>query len=385
MQDPRIISSDSNIRANQRLKFAAQVEEFYNKCHGKGGKFCGGGPGGSNLAPDVKITGKADSATISNTGKKETVTLPSVKNAKVWPESGGRPVTTIAKVKLGSVVVDRIRSKAVYEVTAKNGNKIRLYDQSGKAGPYEDSLLQNHAKMNEMYPLTPPRNIVVLPLNSPLMGPHTIAHVRSGIPLTFVNSKYLGVDVKNPHGFYMPSSQNGDTKNMDYLMTHEYGHHLDLTKNVDPGTFRATYKVNPLMKNRNFYDNLSRYGKAHEVEAYAEAFAEWHHSEGQTKNPASIALARSEGWYGSGSSKAVKLSLLNNNLLTFALEDPSIIENKDQPGISITDNFEKDPKISGNYTSIPPTKEEISAADILMNEVMRELGIFPDPNASETF
>jgi hypothetical protein len=341
------------------------AEEFYNHKHGKGGLFAptGGGTGGSGDG----VTGKV--------GKGN------------WPAAGGRPITKL-NIKDPSF-------KAAYEVTANNGNKIRLYDVDGKVGSYKNDLLQNHARMNEMYPLSPPRGLIVMsPRKGSLLSKNDTALVNSEHNYTFVNEKALGADTKNMD--MMPSSLVGNTKNMNYLMTHEYGHQLDFSKNASGDN----YKAHPLTKNAKFNAALSSYGKSHPVEAYAEAFAEWHHSNGTTKNPAARAMARYEGWNGApGTGKIVStiikalndLSALdtttfteysvssmiaqnlvhfNGDVLSFAIEKDIVPEALE--GVSSIEHFEK-----GSATVIAkviePSEEEIAAANQIMDDVLTEL------------
>lgn len=308
--------------------------EFYNTCHGPDGKFCptpggsGSGKGGSGKGGSGKgVSGRASisKASVSKgvSGKGVSGKSTPGNSAKGWPASKGRPITTVAKAGIGSVTVDGIKAKAVYEVKATNGNRIRLYDKTGDVGHYKDALLQNQARMSEMYPLRPPRNIVVTrPGFRSDVTKNDFSIVHSNKNPTFVNSELLGFDLKGlKPGFLMPSAQTGNTTNMNYLMTHEYGHQIDFSRHVTGDKHTAS----PLVRDPAFRNALSRYGKNDAVEAYAETFAEWHYTRGRTQNPAAVAMARSEGWFGS---EVTASGVLSNNT---SLEDLSNDSSSEHP------------------------------------------------------
>lgn len=358
-----------------------KLVEFYNTCHGPDGRFCET-PGGS-------VSGRLSRESGLDAGG--------------WPASKGRTIATVAKSRFGSVEVDGVKAKTVYEVTDNNGNKIRLYDKTGKAGNYAKDLLQNHARMNEMYPLRPPRSIVVTkPGNN--VDKNDLSMVFSKHPDTYVNSDLLGYDTKNLRdGYMMPGAKTGNTKNMDYVLTHEYGHHVDFSKNVQGGT----HKAHPLTKDPAFNKAMSIYGKTNPIESYAESFAEWHYSRGRTTNPAAIAMARYEGWYGVDLTASISppvLSMVNyglvsfNNLLSFedkwnweTEEKVSMTfyfqsEEEEFPegdidyevpdldgGIAVIDNFEDGPRALG-ATEKEPSKAEIAKATRIMREVLSDQG-----------
>lgn len=331
-----------------------ELSEFYNRCHDDSGRFCEGDRGGG------AVSGKFD--------------------------SGG--VKTVAKSTFGSVSVDGIKAKAVYEIVTKDGKNIRLYDKAGNAGKYKNDLLGTQAKMHNLYPMHPPRDIIIAnPLRGSMMGKNTFAMVLGSQPYTYVNSQKLGLDVgKYRDGFQMPSAKTGRTNDMSYLMMHEYGHHVDFNKHSAGGYH---YKTHPLYKNPSFTKHLSTYGKTdpHGIEAYAETFAEWNHSKGKTKNPAAIAMARYEGWPGAnelrGSIGEVNLTLLNaihcadEGIKAFP-DDTEDDINADIPsvgkGITAVDS-ETGPEIVGDYETTQPSEGEIARADKILREVYKELGL----------
>lgn len=354
------------------------IIEFYNHHHGKGGRFAptGGSGGGSGSG----VSGKANTSLGS------------------WPSSKGRNITVVAKANRGSVKVDGIKAKAVYEVTASNGNKIRLYDKTGDAGKYYKDLLNNHARMNEMYP-KPVHNIIVTKPGKGL-DKTDFSSVNSQRNETYINSNLLGFDIKAIRtGYLMPSAHSGNSKNMDYLLTHEYGHHVDFSKHVTGDT----HKASPLYSDPAFKNALSTYGKKSPIEAYAEAFAEWHYTRGRTQNPAAVAMARSEGWNGASAgvtasgeleSEAI-ISLIQQDLVHFS-EDvlsfdgfqfqsegdmfPDDTEADiyadipvSEPGVTVLDDFESGAKITG--TEVEPSADEKAKATQLVKDVFNELGL----------
>lgn len=82
---------------------------------------------------------------------------------------------------------------------------------------------------------------------------------------------------------FMPAAV--DTPDVDYTITHEYGHARGYIggRSVD---FWQQHKA-----------GLSPYGRENADEGYAEAFAEWHVSEGRTDNAAARAYAEEYGWH----------------------------------------------------------------------------------------
>lgn len=377
----------------------ADLVEFYNQCHDEEGKFCptdgGEGVTGKGRITDalkkaVKAIGReapniiADVATEGVTG-----------NASLtqWPPSKGRNVSVVESVKRGSVTVDGIKAKTVYEMAANNGKKVRLYDKTGKAGPYYKEILQNHARMSEMYPDQPVHNVIVT-RSGKGMNPQDFTLVNSNHNETFINGDHLGFDLKNVRpDYFMTSARGGNTRNMDYLLTHEYGHHYDFAKHV----IGDTHMSSPLYSDPAFKTALSSYGKSNPIEAYAEAFADWHYTRGRTKNPAAVSLAKYEGWFGSegitasGVQKADDIiSMVANNLVHFNIlsfqgepEDNEDDVYDDIPsfedGVTVTDNLEEDDNFTG--TEVEPSAEEIAAATELIKAVFEELGLDYDEYA----
>lgn len=340
-----------------------EVIEFYNKCHGEGGKFCGGSGSskGETRGSGGSVSGKFGSHDH---------------------------VRTIAKTTFGSVEVDGIKAKAVYEIGTKDGQEIRLYDKAGNAGKYKDELLGTEAKMHNLYPLNPPRSIVVThPGKDSVIDENTFAIVHGNSPNIYINSEKLGLDVgKFNDGFQMPSAKTGHTDNMEYLMMHEYGHQVDFSQHSTGG---YSYQTHPMYHNPAFQESLSTYGKSDSrgIEAYAETFAEWNYSKGRTKNPAAIAMARYEGWPGANElmgSGVITLTLQNSihlasQVSTFPNDTEDDI-NADVPkkngnkGIVVIDSL-TDPRIEGDFKVTGSSNAEIARADKILREVYLELGL----------
>ena len=91
-------------------------------------------------------------------------------------------------------------------------------------------------------------------------------------------------------GFFSPIATQSSAS--EYCLTHEYGHSLDqsLRGDSDQGSVGATARV--------LADHWasSDYGSTNDYEKFAEAFAEYHLSEGKTGDPLALALARDQGW-----------------------------------------------------------------------------------------
>lgn len=97
-------------------------------------------------------------------------------------------------------------------------------------------------------------------------------------------------------GFYQTSSQNISTR--EYAFAHEWGHIIDRLNTVpNPGRrLTSEYQKN---YTRLFNENqatLSVYGKTNYEEAYAETFADFWTSNGQSKNTATQAYAKLFDW-----------------------------------------------------------------------------------------
>lgn len=88
--------------------------------------------------------------------------------------------------------------------------------------------------------------------------------------------------------------------NLYYTVVHEWAHVIDMRLRDD----RNQYKLLMRMQSQGllnpygpFSTSLSSYATSSEVEAFAEAFAEWHISKGHTDNFAAKWYAREYGWH----------------------------------------------------------------------------------------
>jgi hypothetical protein len=358
---PELATETDDPRITSTVLLSAVMSEsdliaFYNQCHDENGRFCEGDDGPGRVRENGPASGKF------------------LFDKKV-------KVKTVADAGLiGDVEVDGIKAKKVYSATARNGDEIKLYDKSGKVGRRADEMLANHVKLHDQYPLQPPRSIIVEAATEGVMAAifgesvvpeSTFAIVYGNQPHTYVNADMLGIDVDRfSDGFQMPSAKTGNTKNMDYLLTHEYGHHVDFARHSNRG---YNYDKHPLWNVPEFQNNMSKYGKsdARGIEAYSEAFAEWHHSGGKTKNPSAIAMARYEGWAGAEGLRASgeEVSLQHQSLVHFA-------EKKGPKGIVVIDTLsEQGPQVIGDFEVKEPTQAEIARAKQIMAEVLKELGL----------
>lgn len=209
-----------------------------------------------------------------------------------WPDDKAtRPITQTTKAGLiGSKEVDGIKVKSAYEITAKDGVKIQMYDLTGKKPiTNHDDLLQTTAKLHELYPHKPPKKLVILNESQAraMCGPNTNAFVYPNTDYIFLN-KSLVNKVNSSGDWMMPSSKK--VSSAEYVVTHEYGHQYDFSNKRSSA--RGMFETPQVKK------QLSKYGNSVAEEGYAEAFAEWHASKGQTQNPAAVAYARHEKWYG---------------------------------------------------------------------------------------
>jgi len=86
--------------------------------------------------------------------------------------------------------------------------------------------------------------------------------------------------------FFMPSA--AGTTNLRYTLAHEYGHAI-MYQNLSHG-------ANSRQRYATARDKLSPYAKSDHKEGYAEAFAEFYLSGGNTPNPTVQEYAKEFGW-----------------------------------------------------------------------------------------
>jgi hypothetical protein len=110
----------------------------------------------------------------------------------------------------------------------------------------------------------------------------------------YIRPKYVAtnpVDPKSNGTWFskVPSS----TTNVDYVVTHEWGHLREKVKAFELG--QQNEKINEIV-DRIGKQYLSEYGKSDAAEAYAESWADWVINKGKTDNPITNAIAREFGW-----------------------------------------------------------------------------------------
>lgn len=86
--------------------------------------------------------------------------------------------------------------------------------------------------------------------------------------------------------FFMPAAKGTDQ--LDYVITHEYGHVRDRRNRGEVNDDRYNNSANS--------ESLSRYGRTNEYEAYAESFTEYSLTGGKTTNPAVLYYADKYFW-----------------------------------------------------------------------------------------
>ncbi len=338
-----------------------EIVEFYNRCHDENGRFCEGddGPG---RARDKAPTSASDQ----------------------WPPDKGRNVRLVESHSTPMNSSDKhllYGVRDVYEVEDYNGDKHRLYDKTGRAGSYAEELLNTQAKLNELYHLK--KDIVVtddtdIGPNS-YLPPGTDAAVTAGEDVTVVNIDRLGRDIRfdNPT-WNMPSSNFGNTKDFSYILTHEFGHQVDFERHWDG----SSYKQHPLTKDPDFMSSLSRYGNINTpsspgAEAYAETFAEWHHSKGTTRNPAARAMAEHEGWNANGYTAMEDYLAASGkeDITDLTLHNSVSLQEDEKMRLTVSDDFSKEngAKSEGNNKVEQPSDAEVAKAKKIMQRVLKEL------------
>lgn len=360
-----------------------EIVAFYNACHGKGdGKFCPvpGGKGGKGIADVPKTVGLFGSK--SN-----------------WPKTEVREVSEISSANLAKVktyTLESERPKAGYEVTTSNGDKMHIYDYTGKVTKATGSdFLNSQARLHDLYNLQPPRDVVVVSNAHSIktVGGVANAYVAPLHPVTYVTESGLNVNYRAERlGWHMPSARTGDPRN--YLISHEYGHQHDFAHHIVKSADGIRYRPHPYAGHPGFAHYMSQYGNTNHFEQYAEAFAEWHHTNGTTNNPAARALAEMDGWYGTpGFSAAgterkkiaasgfdeslpgVLVSRPMDNILSFSLTN--FASGTSDEDIWIVDNFDKGPWVRGenNITEEPVSKDDKKRADEILTRILKELGL----------
>jgi len=205
---------------------------------------------------------------LAQTADKESVAW---KRAQLFVEqyevrSNGIDIIAVPKSKSGKVSAQYLRRlKVMQEVMDDVLPRLprwRRYDADGNVRPYMVFVDSKHFR-----------------------GKTARGFTYRGSDTVFMNPKTvdLGIDPGTP-GWSMPSA--AKVARARYTLAHEFGHTVDL-----PGNNAASAR---LYKTWRDSPDLSTYGKSKEVEAYAEAFAEWCY--GDRTNPVVAAYAKEFGW-----------------------------------------------------------------------------------------
>jgi hypothetical protein len=332
------------------------------------------------------------------------------KKTGTWPKADAQPprkVETIADAgRFGKTEIDGLKVKKAYEVTTADGQKMRVYDLKGSKAKDVDSLIKQSAAMQELYPQTPPRKLVLMNNRQTIRfaGARFGGFVFPGDDNVFINMDEIKhFKSASEKGWTMPAGKDHDPG--QYVYTHEFGHQFDANNKRSGG--RGMYE-NPEIKKQ-----LSDYGKSIPEEGYAEAFAEWHVTEGKTTNPAAIAYAKHEGWHGSdrivetaAGAKRYGVSIgqpipegeplsvwdpwtlaENLGIITFAVEEDDVDNDglgtmpkakkpeEEIPFIKETWDPTKEKNLKSYATLGPATESEKEEADKVVKEVWKMLGL----------
>lgn len=127
---------------------------------------------------------------------------------------------------------------------------------------------------------------------------------------------------RSADGHFMPEYKN-TKNNLEYYITHEYGHVVD---NRSQGFRGEVVEDRSVLDSSGSSNSLSKYGQTSDMEAYAESYAEWSLSDGESSNEAATYFADKYGW-GDGVSKSAG-SFVEETLIvdTFELDVlPSVV------------------------------------------------------------
>lgn len=170
-----------------------------------------------------------------------------------------------------------ITLKAVEDLRAKNPNQppLEAFMGSGRAG-YGGRAPRRFGKNVRGYAVKGSPQIWVAPATMK--------------PAETANHEYAAAK-----GHFMPAGKGADP--VRYVLAHEYGHTID--EKGSPGSVRTNTAVEQALRpngSPTFNEDMSTYGKTTASESYAEAYAEWFMSDGQTTNPTVRKIAAAAGW-----------------------------------------------------------------------------------------
>lgn len=203
--------------------------------------------------------------------------------------------------------------KRKFQITAADGQKLDLYDMDGALPErVHKELLNSLSSMHEMYPLkTKPKILVVnrqvlKEIRPNMVHADAFVIVDRDNPFIFINADAMkGRPFETTVSNLMPGAKN--TSKNHYILTHEYGHKVDMATGM-----RSAGGEKGLWADVDVQDGLSEYGNSIPEEGYAEAFAEWHVTQGKTDNFAAKTYAYNEGWFGGGKAFSTATEQVSN-------------------------------------------------------------------------
>jgi hypothetical protein len=164
-------------------------------------------------------------------------------------------------------------------------------------GEHRDLLRAQVEKARRMYPY---KQALTVTVGSPPMGRRfgrgVLGQTFTGsgrmflAPRTFTPEGEQVVAKSVASGHFMPAYKGHSA--VETVFVHELGHTVDSGSGLGSNTTTPPITKEALKD----YANMSKYGREKGAEAYAEAFTEWHLSDGTTTNPLVRRLAQSEKW-----------------------------------------------------------------------------------------
>lgn len=185
-----------------------------------------------------------------------------------------------------------------------DGTKLGIYDvdKNDLSSTQKKDIIDSLGDLKERYPGASPVTKIVL-RGSKQVSDELGFGLGAGVMAWVSSDDQSVINVNAGHWMFEPGGEaqkyrpGKDMPSVKYAspvrftLFHEFGHLFDYTKNGEPGSSTQSLYDNPSIKS-----HLSEYGQTASPEAYADAFADWHLSNGYTENPASIAYAEHEGW-----------------------------------------------------------------------------------------
>lgn len=170
-------------------------------------------------------------------------------------------------------------------VTLRSGD-MALHLSAGLSVPVTDQhkelLTRRMAELAASAPVKGAVNVSVVP-QAHMSAENVRGMTQRGTGRIFLSEEIFRDGAQQHDPGFMPSYK--DKGVVDYTLTHEWGHARD---NLSDGDSIKAWGES--------MDGVSTYGLFSHREAFAEAFAEWNLSGGQTSNPSARAYAERYGW-----------------------------------------------------------------------------------------